>query len=74
MKHIFHPIIGDTKHGRGEHNTLFREKYASHRLLLHAYRISFNHPIYKEKLVIDATLDDTWVRIFKEFGWENVVY
>jgi len=74
MKHIFHPIIGDTKHGRGEHNTLFREKYASHRLLLHAYRISFNHPIYKEKLVIDATLDDTWLRIFKEFGWENVVY
>lgn len=74
MKHIFHPIIGDTKHGRGEHNTLFREKYACHRLLLHAYRISFNHPIYKEKLVIDATLDDTWLRIFKEFGWENVVY
>jgi len=74
MKHIFHPIIGDTKHGRGEHNTLFREKYACHRLLLHAYRISFNHPIYKEKLVIDATLDDTWVRIFKEFGWENVIY
>ena len=23
MKHIFHPIVGDTKHGRGEHNIFF---------------------------------------------------
>ncbi len=74
MKHIFHPIIGDTKHGRGEHNTLFREKYECHRLLLHSNRISFNHPIHKEKLVIDATLDDTWLRVFRGFGWEKVVY
>ena len=74
MKHIFHPIIGDTKHGRGEHNALFRDKYACHRLLLHAYRISFNHPIHQEKLVIDAALDDTWLRLFNEFGWEKVVY
>ncbi len=27
MKHIFHPIVGDTKHGRGEHNILLREKF-----------------------------------------------
>lgn len=74
MKHIFHPIVGDTKHGRGEHNTLFREKYACHRLLLHSNRISFTHPVRKEKLVIDATLDATWKRLFKGFGWEKVVY
>jgi tRNA pseudouridine65 synthase len=74
MKHIFHPIVGDTKHGRGEHNTLFREKYECHRLLLHSNRVSFNHPIRKEKLVIDATLDDTWQRLLKGFGWEKVVY
>lgn len=74
MKHIFHPIVGDTKHGRGEHNTLFREKYGCHRLLLHSNRISFTHPVRKEKLVIDATLDATWKRLFKGFGWEKVVY
>ncbi|UPT77835.1 tRNA pseudouridine(65) synthase TruC [Sulfurovum sp. XGS-02] len=74
MKHIFHPIIGDTKHGRGEHNTLFREKYVCHRLLLHSNRISFIHPVHQEKIVIEATLDDTWQRIFKEFGWEQVEY
>ena len=74
MKHIFHPIVGDTKHGRGEHNTLFREKYECHRLLLHSNRVSFTHPVRKEKLVIDAPLDDTWQRLITGFGWEKVVY
>ena len=74
MKHIFHPIVGDTKHGRGEHNILFREKFACHRLLLHANRISFNHPVHKEKLAIDAILDETWNNLFQGFGWEKVLY
>lgn len=72
MKHIFHPIVGDTKHGRGEHNTLFREKYECHRLLLHANRISFVHPISKQHLVLNAGLDPTWERVCKCLGWENL--
>jgi tRNA pseudouridine65 synthase len=74
MKHIFHPIVGDTKHGRGEHNKLFREKYECHRLLLHSNKISFIHPIRKEKLVIAASLDTTWLRLYRDFGWEKIVY
>jgi tRNA pseudouridine65 synthase len=74
MKHIFHPIVGDTKHGRGEHNKLFREKYECHRLLLHSNKISFTHPILKEILVINASLDHTWLRLFRDFGWEKIVY
>ena len=72
MKHIFHPIVGDTKHGRGEHNILFREKLDSHRLLLHATRISFVHPMTKELLNIEASLDVTMKRLFEEFGWSDV--
>ncbi|HHS91768.1 MAG TPA: tRNA pseudouridine(65) synthase TruC, partial [Campylobacterales bacterium] len=45
MKHISHPIVGDTKYGRNEHNRLFREKFNSHRLLLHANKLTFEHPI-----------------------------
>lgn len=74
MKHIFHPIVGDTKHGRGEHNTLFREKFGIHRLLLHSHRVSFVHPVSKEHLVINAPLDDDFCRLFEAFGWENIVY
>ena len=51
LKDIFHPIVGDTKYGRGEHNKLFREKFDCHRLLLHASKIEFTHPVTKEKLI-----------------------
>lgn len=74
MKHIFHPIVGDTKHGRGEHNTLFREKYAVNRLLLHSHRMIFMHPIYKTKIVINAKLDDTFTMLFQSFEWEEIMF
>lgn len=70
MKHIFHPIVGDTKHGRGEHNTLFREKFSSHRLLLHADSMTFNHPLTQSEVVIHAPLDITFQRLFKTFQWD----
>ncbi len=67
MKHIFHPIVGDTKHGRGEHNKLFREKFDCHRLLLHSNRVSFNHPVTKEEIVIEAGVDEMFEKMFKVF-------
>jgi tRNA pseudouridine65 synthase len=69
MKHDMHHIIGDTKHGKGEHNRLFREKYDVHRLLLHALSISFAHPMTNEPLYVKASFDETFQKLFKEFGW-----
>jgi len=74
MKHIFHPIVGDTKHGRGEHNQLFREKFECHRLLLHSHRVSFIHPVTQEKLVLEAEVDETFMMLFEDFGWEDISY
>ena len=70
MKHIHHHMIGDTKHGRGEHNTLFREKFECHRLLLHSTQITFIHPINKKILVIKAPLDEMFQKLFKIFEWK----
>ena len=67
LKHIFHPIVGDTKYGRGEHNKLFREKFDCHRLLLHASKIEFTHPITKQRVAFEAKLDDTFTKIVKLF-------
>jgi tRNA pseudouridine65 synthase len=69
MKHDMHPIVGDTKHGRGEHNKLFRQTLDVHRLLLHASQISFDHPVTKKSMVIKAPLDETFQRLFKMFKW-----
>jgi len=74
MKHIFHPIVGDTKHGRGEHNKLFREKFNCHRLLLHAVKIEFIHPIHKNRIIVDAPLDMMFKTLFKSFNWEEIGY
>jgi tRNA pseudouridine65 synthase len=57
LKHIFHPIVGDTTHGDGKHNQFFRDQFNSHRLLLHAESLQFSHPQTGEILNIHAQLD-----------------
>ena len=68
MKHIMHPIVGDTKHGRGEHNRLFREKFDCHRLLLHADTLRFVHPYTDKSLLIEAEPDETFLRVLELFS------
>jgi tRNA pseudouridine65 synthase len=43
LKHISHPIVGDVRYGKGEHNRLFRERFGLHRLALHALELGFPH-------------------------------
>ena len=69
MKHILHPIVGDTKYGRHEHNVFFREQYNAHRLLLHASKLSIEHPVSKEKLVLEAGLDEVFSHVLKELNF-----
>ena len=38
--HVSHHIVGDTSHGRGDHNRLWRMHFGVHRLMLHAWRFS----------------------------------
>ncbi|WP_394127112.1 tRNA pseudouridine(65) synthase TruC [Vibrio hepatarius] len=70
MAHLRHPIVGDTTHGDGKHNKLYREVYDSHRLLLHASSLEFVHPFTNEKVLIKAGVDETWQKLCAEFGWQ----
>jgi len=67
--HIHHPIVGDSQHGRGDHNRLFKLYFASHRLLLHALELEFNHPLSGTRMVVKAALDGTWMALMERFGW-----
>ncbi len=69
FSHIHHHLIGDTSHGRGDHNRLFREHYGVHRMLLHAHRLRFAHPISGEVLTIEAPVDMVWMGLMERFGW-----
>jgi len=63
LKHISHPIIGDAKYGKSQHNRVFQKLFESSRLLLCATRLSFIHPTSKEPLTLtcEATQDFTSV-------------
>lgn len=61
--HISHHLIGDTSHGRTEHNYLFRDHFQCERLLLHAHSLRFTHPETGADMTITAPLDATFERI-----------
>jgi tRNA pseudouridine65 synthase len=63
MKHIFHPIVGDTTHGDGKHNTMFREQFNLERLLLVAKEMTFEHPVSNEQMTIKASLSDEFIDV-----------
>ncbi len=71
MAHLRHPIVGDTSHGDGKHNTLYRVEFDSHRLLLHASELCFIHPYTKKEIIIKASIDETWQRLFDRFEWDD---
>jgi len=73
LKHIFHPVIGDTTHGDGRHNRLFRDRFDCHRLLLAATRLELAHPQHGRRLVIDAPLQADFRRLLGKLGWQGAL-
>ena len=69
LAHIHHPVIGDCQHGRGDHNRLYKQHFGCHRMLLHAWRIHFAHPVSGEPIQLEAPLDDAYVGLLDRFGW-----
>ncbi len=70
LKHIFHPIVGDTTHGDGRHNDFFRQQFNCHQLLLAATALSFPHPVSQEITHIKAPFSPEFTRILRHVGWE----
>jgi len=68
--HVSHHLLGDTSHGRGDHNRLIRQHYGVHRLLLHAWRLALVHPRTQQPLQLQAPLDAAWERLLAAFGWQ----
>jgi tRNA pseudouridine65 synthase len=68
LKHISHPLIGDTTHGKSSHNAYFRKRFDCHRLLLHASELAFEHPHTGERQRIAAGVDSTFARVLEAFG------
>jgi len=72
MKHIFHPVVGDTTYGDGKQNAFFRQKFNCCRLLLHAIKVEFIHPFSEQRIHIQAPLDQTFGSLLEALQWGNV--
>ena len=61
--HIFHPIIGDRKHGCNKQNGFFATQFEMTTMLLHASELSFNHPVTAQRIQLKASLHEEFTRM-----------
>lgn len=66
LKHIHHPIIGDSCYGHGVHNRIFREHFACNRLLLHSSQLKLTHP-NGQSLLLEAPHEESFARLLSLF-------
>ena len=64
-----YPIIGDAKHGKGNHNRFFAQQLESPRLLLAAVGLDFIHPADGRHIQLSCGLDATMTALFQRFAW-----
>lgn len=69
MKHIAHPIIGDTCYGKGAHNRFFADHLGCRGLLLAAVALSFDHPLTGAEVRIRAQLAGHFSGLIRRLGW-----
>ncbi len=60
MKHIFHPIVGDTTHGDNAQNRAVAEHVGTTRLMLHARSLTFISPETGQTVETTAPVDEAW--------------
>lgn len=61
--HIFHPIIGDRKHGCNKQNKFFKEQFEMTTMLLHASELVFTHPVTAAEVKLAANIHTEFKRV-----------
>ncbi|MBK9291909.1 MAG: pseudouridylate synthase [Bacteroidetes bacterium] len=67
--HIFHPVLGDVKHGCNKQNRLLREQIGLNIMLLHARSLGFVHPLTGQQVQIEAPYQPDFVRFAGMLGF-----
>lgn len=69
MKHIAHPVIGDSTHGKGAHNRAFAAHTGVGRLLLACVGLELTHPASGRILDLQAALEGDFASVVRQLGW-----
>lgn len=56
MAQLRHYIIGDTSHGDNKQNNFFRKEFGLNNMLLHSWKLKFEHPINGQKVEVVAPI------------------
>lgn len=67
LVHLNHPIIGDTAHGDGKHNTFIRQQFSFNQLGLTCKSMLLRHPISAEPLVLRCDLDKNLFNLLEKW-------
>ena len=71
MKHIKHPIIGDTSYGKTLHNQFFAQRYHCRRLLLHAQKLELLHPLNGKAVKIACKPEGAFKTVLADHLWQQ---
>lgn len=69
LKHIAHPIIGDSTYGRGRHNRMFAEQFGCQRMLLACTHLAITHPLSAERLKMETPPADDFADLVAQLHW-----
>lgn len=77
LYHLGHHIIGDNKHGYKGHNRVNQRLFDLDRLALHAWSLSFIHPVTGASMTIEAPLPEDLMVPFRRMAipdalWERL--
>jgi len=68
LKHISHPILGDVRYGKREHNHLCRDQFGLRRMALHAAEVVIEHPVTADRLIISAPVPEDLAAPLRAMG------
>lgn len=69
LKHIAHPIIGDSTHGKGIHNRFFAGHFGCQRMLLLCESLQLKHPLTGQPLILQTRPDEDFANLLQTLGW-----
>ena len=63
---IGHPLALDDEYGNHKYNGTFKQEFRYHTFFLHAFALSFPHPVTKEKISVTAPLPRNFEECLKK--------
>ncbi|MEO9383230.1 tRNA pseudouridine(65) synthase TruC [Chromobacterium phragmitis] len=71
LKHIAHPIIGDSTYGKGRHNRMFADELDCRRMLLACVEMRLTHPANGEPLRLACPLERNFTALLARLDWAD---